>query len=234
MSKQHNLIRIKAVHEALGPLKSSVVFVGGATVALYADRITSEVRVTEDVDVLIEIWAYKDFTEIEDHLLKMGFTHDKESGIICRYSIQGIIVDIMATGENVFGFGNKWYPDGFKNSSFYKIDEHITVKIFSAPYFIAAKLEAFKSLSRRDNNNGLQSSDFEDIIFLLENRSSIWDELNRSPKEIRSYLQLEFVQLLENPRFEEWVDAHAGFGSPPATYYIIDGLEKFVSKRTSD
>lgn len=77
----------------------------------------------------------------------------------------------------------------------------------------------------------MQSSDFEDIIFLLENRSSIWEELSNSSKDVKDYLQLEFGNLLRNPRFEEWVDAHAGFGSPPATYYIIDGLEKFVAER---
>ncbi|MBV4356288.1 hypothetical protein [Pinibacter aurantiacus] len=88
MSKQINLLRIKAIHEALGSLKNNVVFVGGATVALYADRQAEEARFTEDIDVLIEIWAYKDYSDIETHLLKLGFTHDKESGIICRYKFK--------------------------------------------------------------------------------------------------------------------------------------------------
>ncbi|MBV4356287.1 hypothetical protein [Pinibacter aurantiacus] len=137
----------------------------------------------------------------------------------------------MATGEEALGFGNKWYPDGFKNALSYQIGSD-DIKIFSSPYFIASKLEAFKSLSRRNNNNGLQSSDFEDIIFVLENRSSVWEELNNTPSDVKKYLQSEFKNLLQNPRFEEWVDAHAGFGSPPATYYIIDGLEKFTSEKS--
>jgi hypothetical protein len=230
MSQQNNLFRIKAVHEALGPLKNDVVFVGGATVALYADREAEEPRFTEDIDILIELWAYNDYTIIESQLLKMGFVNDKESGIICRYRFDGIVVDVMATGENVLGFGNKWYPQGFKNSLAYKTDIFSSVKIFSAPYFIATKLEAFKSPDRRDNNNGIQSADFEDIIFVLANRLSVWQELSDASEDVKEYLQSEFKKLLNNPRIEEWVDSHAGFGSPPLTNYILDHLKKFTEE----
>lgn len=51
MNHSKNLIRIKAVYNALGPLKDQVVFVGGATVAFYVDRMAEEVRPTDDVDV---------------------------------------------------------------------------------------------------------------------------------------------------------------------------------------
>jgi len=46
----------------------------------------------------------------------MGFENDIESNILCRYKVQGIIVDVMPTGENVLGFSNKWYPEGFKKA----------------------------------------------------------------------------------------------------------------------
>ncbi len=66
MSHSINLLRLKAVSQALHPLQTQVVFVGGATVSLYADRKAEEVRPTDDVDVLIEIWAYKDYAAIEE------------------------------------------------------------------------------------------------------------------------------------------------------------------------
>jgi hypothetical protein len=46
MSHQQNIVRIKAVHQALGDLSNRVLFVGGATVSLYTDRPTGEVRPT--------------------------------------------------------------------------------------------------------------------------------------------------------------------------------------------
>jgi predicted nucleotidyltransferase len=225
MSHHKNIVRIKAVHGALKDLKEDIVFVGGATVSLYADRAAEEVRPTDDVDVLIELWTRKSYAELEEKLREIGFANDQESGIICRFKIQGITVDIMPTGENVLSFSNKWYPDGYKNAIDYKIDEHL-VKIFSAPYFIASKLEAFKN---RGKNDGRTSTDFEDIVFVFENRFSIWDELKQCDEAVKEYLRNEFINFLNNPLFEEWVDAHAGYGSPPATYYILEKLDDFVN-----
>lgn len=228
MSHQTNITRIKAVYNALSVLQDAVVFVGGATVSLYAERRTEEVRPTDDVDVLIELWSYRDYSEVEQQLCKMGFVNDAESKVICRYKIQGITVDIMATGENVLGFSNGWYPDGFKNAIDVSLTEDCSVKIFSSPYFIASKLEAFTSPTRENHNDGIFSSDFEDIIFVLENRSSVWQEMKEAPERVKKYLQQTFAKLMNHPEFEEWVDAHAGYGSPPATAFILESLKGYI------
>lgn len=225
MSHRENLLRIKAVHNALGSLRSEVVFVGGATVSLYAERMAEEVRPTDDVDILIELWTHSEYAAVEEKLRQIGFVNDQFSGIVCRYKIQGITVDVMATGRNAIGFSNKWYPEGYKNALEYSLDEKHTVKIFSAPYFIASKLEAFKSCG---GNDGRTSTDFEDIVFVLENRASVWQELNHVEEDLTNYLKSTFRQMIENPLFEEWVDSHAGFGSPSATYYIIDKLKEYI------
>jgi hypothetical protein len=55
-----NLVRIKAVYQAPEGLKQDFVFVGGATVSLYASNpsLTSEIRPTDDVDVIVELASY--------------------------------------------------------------------------------------------------------------------------------------------------------------------------------
>ena len=58
MNYKLNIVRIKAVCNALGKLAEEVVFVGGATAALYADRPVGEVRPTDDVDILVELLNY--------------------------------------------------------------------------------------------------------------------------------------------------------------------------------
>lgn len=231
MSHRANLNRIRAIYNALGPLQDDVVFVGGATASLYVDRMAEEVRPTNDIDVLIELWTYKDYTAIENQLRSLGFENDIESNIICRYKVQGIIVDVMPTGENVLGFSNIWYPEGYVNAIKYNIDEECRVKIFDVPYFIASKLEAFQG---RGKNDGRTSTDFEDIIYVFENRRSVWDDMKAAPSNVKAYLKQQFVDLVANPFFEEWVDVHAGFGSPPATYFIIDQIKEFIKKEIND
>lgn len=224
MSHSTNIVRIKAVNNALGILKDKVVFVGGATISLYPDRQVFEVRPTDDVDVIVEILNYNERAALEETLRKIGFVHDIESSLVCRYKIDGVIVDIMPTNDSSIGFSNKWYPQGFENAIDYSIDENNVVKILSTPYFIATKLEAFKSRGRGD---GRTSHDFEDIVYVLENRTSVWEEMNNLQGEIKEYLQQEFSILLNNANINEWIDVHVERASPPATYYIIEQLKKF-------
>lgn len=226
MSHHTNIVRIKAVANALNDLKEKVVFVGGATISLYPDRAVFEVRPTDDVDVIIEILNYVDRAKLEEKLRLIGFSDDIESGVICRYKIQGINVDIMPTNDPSIGFTNIWYPEGFEKAVDYEIDERSIIKILSGPYFIATKLEAHKG---RGKNDGRTSQDFEDIVYVLENRELIWEEMDNSDKSVKEYLQSEFKILLKNPNLFEWIDSHVERGSPPATYIIIDKIKTFTA-----
>lgn len=132
----------------------------------------------------------------------------------------------MPTNDPSIGFTNIWYPEGFKNAVNYEIDERSVVKILSAPYFIATKLEAHKD---RGQNDGRTSQDFEDIIYVLENREAIWEEINNSGDNLKNYLLTEFRNLLKNPNIFEWIDCHVEKGSPPASYLIMEALEKFTA-----
>jgi predicted nucleotidyltransferase len=225
MSHHTNIVRIKAVANALTELKEKVVFVGGATISLYPDRPVFEVRPTDDIDVIIEILNYDDRAKLEEKLRSIGFSHDIESGIVCRFKIQGIIVDIMPTNDPSIGFTNIWYPEGFGKAVNYEIEESNVIKILSAPHFIATKLEAHKG---RGKNDGRTSQDFEDIIFVLENREAIWEEMKSAGESVKNYLRSEFQVLLKNPDLFEWIDSHVERGSPPATYIIMDKLKKFT------
>jgi len=177
MSHKQNIVGIKAVYDALEEVAKDVIFIGGATVSLYADRPAGEVRPTDDVDILIELLDYKGYAAIEDKLRAKGFVNDVESGVICRYLVRGFIVDVMPTAEEILGFSNKWYSKGFAHSTEVMIDKEYIIRIFEPAYFIATKLEAFKN---RGENDGRTSSDFEDIIYVLNNRSTIWKEFESS------------------------------------------------------
>lgn len=225
MSHQQNILRIKIVYDALEELGPEVIFVGGATVSLYADRLGDEIRPTDDVDILIEILNYRDYAGIEDKLRLKGFNNDVESGVICRYKVRGIVVDVMPTSKEILGFANKWYVEGYANSMIYKIDEEYSINIFSAPYFLATKLEAFKD---RGNNDGRWSTDFEDIVFLLNNRSTIWDEINNADGSVKEYLLEEFKALTENPYIEEWISVHLGYRDQDRVYYIIGSINEVL------
>ena len=76
MSHRENLLRIKAVNTALEELADEVVYVDGATVSLYIDRLAEEVRPTDDIDILIELINYQGYAAVEDKLRQKGFVND--------------------------------------------------------------------------------------------------------------------------------------------------------------
>ena len=53
MNHHLNITRIKSVYHSLGELKEKVVFVGGATISLYVDTKTEEIRPTDDIDIVV-------------------------------------------------------------------------------------------------------------------------------------------------------------------------------------
>ena len=192
MSNHNNIVRIKAIAGLMDQLHEDVVFVGGATVSLYADLKATESRPTDDVDIIIELASYHKYVVLDERLRDAGFVNDTASGVICRYQIQGITVDIMPTHPEAIGFSNKWYPAGLKESITVNIDGK-SIKIFSLPYFIASKLEAFNS---RGKGNYRFSSDFEDIVYVLENNSQVQNLIMGASQEVRQYLQIAFKTLL--------------------------------------
>jgi predicted nucleotidyltransferase len=188
-----------------------------------------EVRPTDDVDVVVEIAAYKNFAMVEDKLRNIGFENDIQSKIICRYKYQGLVVDIMPTGEKVLGFSNKWYAPGFKQAIDFEIDKQHIVKIFPVAYFIASKLEAFKN---RGKNDGRVSSDFEDIVFVFNYRNAIWKELEAADKIVKKYLKDEFKKLMAGSYFNEWIAAHLGYNDRQKADFITDRLKEFITIQT--
>lgn len=128
----------------------------------------------------------------------------QESDVVCRYQIKGIIVDIMPTNDESIGFSNIWYAPGFSESIQNEING-ITIQILNSCYFIATKIEAFKG---RGKNDGRTSHDFEDFIFIFENREEIWEELMACKDPLRTYFKNEFNKLIQHDNILEWIDCH--------------------------
>lgn len=202
-----NIARIKRVSNVLRDLGKPYVFVGGATVSLYAthQELAATVRPTEDVDVVLEIATYADQAYVDERLRQLGFVNDHASGVICRYKIDDLIVDVMPTSGDVWGFGNTWYPDGFSNAIAYKLDVETVISIFSVPYFLASKWEAHRS---RGKDDLYFSRDFEDIVYVLENCRDFDQQLIHGPDAPRMYLSDELSPLLNNIDFEQAIGAH--------------------------
>ena len=198
-----NIRLLAAVAKGLGPLLQSVVFVGGAVTELYAsDSAATEVRATDDVDCVVELVSYREFNVIEEELRKLEFKNDTESTVICRWIYKGIKVDIMPNDASVIGFTNQWYAEGIRNSVKFELEEHLTIRIFGPAWFLASKMVAFADRGKYDFRT---SSDFEDIIYVLDNKQSIMEDIQSADQNVRYYLKGEFQKYLSNNSLSEGI-----------------------------
>lgn len=228
MNSHTNIVRIKAVYNGLQELRDQVVFVGGAVVSLYMERSAEDVRETKDVDIVVGIYSRVKFAELEDRLRAIGFKNDTTAKFMGRFILDSTIVDVMPIEEGILGFPNRWYKEGYNNSILHKIDDLVNVRIFTAPYFLASKLEAFndRGKNKAGEYDGRQSSDFEDIVYLLVYRRSIWEEIAATTGDLKSYLIQELKRWSAVPYFEEWIDAQTSYHSPVSYYIVIPQLRK--------
>lgn len=197
---------IQVVAKALQDLKEDVVFIGGATVVLYFDgEILFEVRPTDDVDCVIELATRTQYYQLDQKLREKGFQNAMDAGPLCRWKIRGVTVDIMPTSPAILGFSNVWYREGIEQARWIDLPNKERIKIFSEPYFLATKIEAFK---KRGGNDYRISSDVEDIITILNGVPDVVDKIVQAPSSVKKYLQKSFKEMLESQNFHESVYAH--------------------------
>jgi predicted nucleotidyltransferase len=163
------------------------------------------VRPTEDVDVIVGITSRSAYYRLEDELRGLGFMQSMRPGDpICRWEVESVIVDIMPIDETVLGFSNRWYESAMLSAITVSL-VGATVRIVSAPCFIATKLEAFRE---RGAGDYMLSPDLEDIIAVLDGRGEVVEEIRAAEDELREFLRDWAVRLLNEPAF---LDALPGY-----------------------
>jgi predicted nucleotidyltransferase len=205
-----NLELLKVAAMLLRPVLDELVFVGGcATGLLVSDEAAPEVRPTFDVDAIAEITSYVEYTTFGERLHRLGFTEDASEGApICRWQHGQIKLDLMPLDEKILGFSNRWYKAAMDTANEFEIERDIRIRVVTAPYFCATKLEAFKGRGKGDY---LASHDLEDLITVVDGRPELLDELRSAPEDVRSYIADAVGQMLKARQF---IDALAGYLLP--------------------
>ena len=202
-----NLELLKVAAKLLEPVLDELVFVGGcATGLLVSDEAAAEVRPTFDVDAIAEITSYVEYTTFGERLHELGFTEDASEGApICRWHHGEIKLDLMPLDEKILGFSNGWYKSAMDSAQEYEIERDIRIRVVTAPYFCATKLEAFRGRGKGDY---LASHDLEDLLTVVDGRPELLDELQSASKNVRSYIAGAIGEVLKSPQFIDALPAY--------------------------
>ena len=197
-NNNENLIQLESVAASLGDLLPDVTFVGGSTTILLVDKAAHfGVRKTNDVDVIVDIATLVEYHQFSEKLRSLGFKEDAD-GPICRWFVDTTIgqmtLDVMPTDEKILGFSNRWYGEAIKEASTITLPNGLDIRVITPAYFIATKFEAFAG---RGKGNYF-SHDLEDIVFVMENRGGLLNELMESPGDMKAYFAKQASLLLND------------------------------------
>jgi hypothetical protein len=225
-----NLEQLITAARLLGPLLDELVFVGGSvTGLLITDEAAGEPRATLDVDAIAEITSYGEYAAFGGRLRAVGFAEDTSEGApLCRWVHQSTILDVMPLDEKILGFSNRWYRAAMEASTTQRVSEDLEIRIVTAPFFLATKLEAFKG---RGQGDFFASHDLEDFISVVDGRSTLVTEIQATTAELRAYLRDKIRSLLATPGF---LDALPGYLLPDAASQarisiVLERLEALAS-----
>jgi hypothetical protein len=200
-----NLAQLIAAATRLSPLLDQIAFVGGCvTGLLLTDPAAAPVRPTLDVDAITAISSYTELTLLESRLRDLGFHQPHAEGApICRWKNGALLLDLMPTDSSILGFTNRWYPPAFAHAQKLEIGEY-EIRVITAPYFLATKLEAFHGRGKND----FSSHDLEDIVTVVDGRPELVDEVHLAPEDLQKYLSDEFGSLVSNHDFLDALPGH--------------------------
>ena len=125
-------------------------------------------------------------------------------------------VHVMPTREEILGFANRWYLEAMRHAVRVPLSPEpgaLTIRLITAPCFIATKIEAF---SDRGHGDSLASHDFEDLVAVMDGRPSWPEEVLNCGADLRRYLTARFASWLDDPDFHAALPGHlaeSGFGS---------------------
>jgi len=186
----------------LGELLPQVVFIGGTVLELYfTDPAMPETRSSEDVDCLIAASGLGFWLDWEQRLLAKGFEKLNPGRVpATQWRYQGIRVNLISATPEMMGFENRWFEEGLFHARTHALAGGPRVRIFDPVYFLATKLEA---LGHRGWQDLRDSKDLEDVLYLIEGRAELFEEIEAAFHEVRSYLRGRLKGLLKHPQLEE-------------------------------
>lgn len=202
-----NLAILILAVDRLGDLSDKMVFLGGcATGLLISDPASPPIRVTKDVDAIVQVYSRSEYYKLSDQLKGKGFKEDHSDGApLCRWVVNDVILDVMPTDEKILGFSNHWYESAINNPYKIMLPNGRQINLVSPAYFLITKLEAFDG---RGKGDFLLSHDIEDIVAVLDGRPELLDEIQSSDEELVKVLSIRFKELGDNRHFVDAIYGH--------------------------
>ena len=197
-----NLDQLERAARVLAPLLDELTLVGGCvTGLLIQDPAAATPRPTYDMDFVVDVATYVELHRFTERLAKLGLKPASEPGApICRFRLEGHVLDVMPVEEQVLGFSNRWYRSAVSNRVSQVLPSGTRLHHIDAPHFLATKMEAFQS---RGAGDPITSHDLEDLVRVVDGREALTREMEQAPAELRAHVAAGLQKCLADRYFLE-------------------------------
>ncbi|TAJ17483.1 MAG: hypothetical protein EPO68_09455, partial [Planctomycetota bacterium] len=202
-----NSARLELAASVLGEVLDELTLVGGCAAGLLiTDPAADRPRVTYDVDFVIEATSYTESKRLDPAMQRAGFAPDSTPGApLCRWRSADLVVDLMPTDSRVLGFSNRWYRSTVRHRLPHRLPSGRVLHHTDASHFFATKLEAFFD---RGSGDACASHDLEDVVRVIDGRSSSEEDVRQSPTDVRRYVAESIARILGTPYFLEGLPSY--------------------------
>jgi hypothetical protein len=194
-SRARSAKRAVASSSSAAPSSPSIRSRGGA-----------DVRPTIDVDCIVDVTTLGAYYAFIARLRSLGFeTCTDEDAPLCRLVVSGIRVDVMGSADTALGPTNRWYADAIATAETHAVACGVEVLAISPIYFVATKLEAFRS---RGGGDYLESHDLEDVLTVIAGLPSLRADVELAGSVVARTVRGELSLLAAREPFLEAIWGH--------------------------
>ncbi|HAR67367.1 MAG TPA: hypothetical protein DCR55_14305 [Lentisphaeria bacterium] len=141
------------------------------------------------------------------------------------------MLDLMPMEQDVLGFSNRWYIDGWKSAIPMALPPELSIRIFRYPYFLTTKLEAFHD---RGADDPRFSHDLEDIVLTLAARTDLPKDFEEIPPMLMAYLRNAIHGLMTKRRYREYITCNLPMHVAKDAFERLDRFFAMIVRTMTD
>ena len=132
----------------------------------------------------------------------------------------------MSTKTVGWAPANPWFAPGFEKKETVKIEDQ-RIQILPLSYLIASKFCAFNDRGSKDPRT---SNDFEDIVYILDNRTDFVEQLCSAPEDVKPFLAEHINSIIHDPIKQEAILSNLVYEIREERFNrIFDGIKQIIA-----
>lgn len=165
--------------EALGPLRGTIVIVGGAILHRYLDGPT-----TPPTNGVVEVVCRVEGEAFEAKLKARGFLKDPSAQTLRRWVKGDVKLDVVPSSFVMPGISNPWYTSALAYAKKIELGNG-WVEMIDAVHLLAAQLQWLRDWGIADARSGAALSI---VTNLIERRASLANEFKLVPLDVVEFI----------------------------------------------